>query len=194
MKKLLIFVFVVTLLQLGVVSASQAAPPTSGGNYYTVRYGDTLFSIGRHYGVNPYQIAHVNGLRDPNHIYAGQVLYIPSGYGYDDHSGNCYNNCGQWDNCGGGCNQQGYDRSRQDWNNCNDNCGWQDNRQDWNNCGSGCGRNDRGPQPGWGNCGSGCGSRTIQGYGYDYAGYYYYSHYPSYKRYSYTCGYYYNCY
>ncbi|MDX1520943.1 MAG: LysM domain-containing protein [Anaerolineae bacterium] len=32
------------------------------------------------------------------------------------------------------------------------------------------------------------------GYGYDFTGYYYEYYYPIYRRYSYTCGYHYNCY
>src|SRR5688500_6171838 len=39
-----------------------------GSFYYTVRYGDTLFAICRRFGVDPYHIAQVNGLPNPNHI------------------------------------------------------------------------------------------------------------------------------
>jgi LysM repeat protein len=132
----------VLLLQVVQVTDSQAAMQ-QGGFYHTVQYGDTLFSIGRIYGVNPYTIAEVNGLANPNYIYAGQVLYIPSGGG-----------------CGGrdcGCGRTG--------------CGYQ-------------------PPPS---------SRYYApvysgGYGYDYTGYYYYDNYPKYRRYSYTCGYHFNCY
>lgn len=82
--KIVLPIFIaVVLLQMAYVTESYAAPPASGGGiHHTVRYGETLFSIGRLYGVNPYYIAKVNGLYDPNYIYAGQVLYIPSGYGY----------------------------------------------------------------------------------------------------------------
>jgi len=48
-----------------------------GGFYYTVCWGDTLSSIGRRYGVNPWTIAQANRLHNPNRIYAGQTLYIP---------------------------------------------------------------------------------------------------------------------
>ncbi len=59
----------------------------SGGGYHTVYHGETLFSIGRKYGVNPYVIAQVNRLKNPDHIYSGQVLHIPEekyqkGYDY----------------------------------------------------------------------------------------------------------------
>jgi hypothetical protein len=82
-KKILPIIVVVVLLQVISIPESQAAPPARGGGiYHTVQYGETLFSIGRRYGVNPYHIAQVNGLDDPDYIYAGQVLYIPSGSGY----------------------------------------------------------------------------------------------------------------
>lgn len=140
MKKILPIVAVVVLLMLFVAPTASAAPPAwggdCGGSYHCVRYGETLFSIGRQYGVNPYYIARVNGLRNPNYIYAGQVLYIPSG-----HHRPYYNDC-RYSRCG-------YDYQRPHYR---------------------------------------------SGYGYDYSGYYYDGYYPRYKRYSYTCGYYYNCY
>ncbi|MGC9358281.1 MAG: LysM peptidoglycan-binding domain-containing protein [Anaerolineae bacterium] len=49
--------------------------------YYIVRCGDTLFSIGRRFGVNPWSIARANGLQNPNYIWKGQRLCIPCGYG-----------------------------------------------------------------------------------------------------------------
>ncbi len=81
-KKFITLILVVVALQLGLVSASFAAPAAwedDSGVYHTVRYGETLYSIGRYYGVNPHKIAKANGLYNPNYIYAGQVLYIPSG-------------------------------------------------------------------------------------------------------------------
>jgi LysM repeat protein len=254
MRKISTIAILVLLLQLVLISASYAAPPAHGdggnGTYHRVRYGETLFSIGRQYGVYPYTIAQVNGLRNPNRIYAGQVLYIPSSGGWND--------CGGCGNCGSGCGDQG--RVRYDGNNCNSGCDWgggydnswsggngcnsgcdggggYDNSwsggngcnsgcdggggydNSWsggNGCNSGCdwgggydnswsGRRgcntgcDRGWQDsswsGGNDCNSGCGrSRVTQGYGYDYAGYYYYTSNPNLGRYSYTCGYYYNCY
>ena len=41
---------------------------------HVVRPGDSLFSIGRLYGGNPYAIAAVNGLANPDCIRIGQVL------------------------------------------------------------------------------------------------------------------------
>jgi LysM repeat protein len=51
--------------------------PGPGVTVHIVHPGETLFSIGRWYGVNPYHIAHANGLYNPNYIFAGQRLLIP---------------------------------------------------------------------------------------------------------------------
>jgi LysM repeat protein len=88
-KSLLIVLLVAALLILAVPVAS-----ASGGNYHRVSYGETLFSIGRMYGVNPYYIADVNNIANPNCIYAGQVLYIPTDYYNDGGCKDCYNPCG----------------------------------------------------------------------------------------------------
>lgn len=44
--------------------------------YYVV-YGDTLARIARRYGSSVAAIVQYNGLPNPNHIFAGQLLYIP---------------------------------------------------------------------------------------------------------------------
>lgn len=80
MRKLFLVLGLVLVLQLGLVPASSAAPPPSSGFWHYVRYGETLFSIGRMYGVNAYTICSVNGLGNCNYIYAGQSLWIPRGY------------------------------------------------------------------------------------------------------------------
>ena len=46
--------------------------------FHTVRYGETLFTIGLRYGVSYLQIAEANGIVNPNNILAGQVLKIPT--------------------------------------------------------------------------------------------------------------------
>jgi LysM repeat protein len=56
-----------------------AVPPYYGiRGYHTVRYQETLFCIGRAYGVNPWAIASQNGLAYPYYLYVGQVLAIPN--------------------------------------------------------------------------------------------------------------------
>jgi LysM repeat protein len=51
--------------------------PGTGVRTYTVRAGDTLSGIAVRFGVSQQQLATVNGIRNPNHIYIGQVLRIP---------------------------------------------------------------------------------------------------------------------
>ena len=48
----------------------------SGNVYYTVQRGDTLWKIARRYRTCPKRIARINGIRNPNLIYPGQVLKI----------------------------------------------------------------------------------------------------------------------
>jgi len=81
-RTIFILVLVLLMLALSVSVAAAKGGPSGGGMYHTVSYGETLYSIGRYYGVNPYSIAQANNLYNPNYIYAGQVLYIPSGSGY----------------------------------------------------------------------------------------------------------------
>lgn len=124
--KVLPIVLAVVVLQVIATADSQAAPPAwgcnsgGGGTHYVVCYGDTLFSIGRQFGVNPYYIAQVNGIANPNYIYAGQVLYIPANdCGYGGCGGGCNYPCQQPQpmpsNCGGGCGNYptpyGYDNT-----------------------------------------------------------------------------------
>ena len=80
MKRMMIILAAVLILGLLTTTVGYAAPPAYGPIYHYVRYGETLSSIGRLYGVNPYAIARANGIPNPNRIYAGQVLLIPTYY------------------------------------------------------------------------------------------------------------------
>lgn len=53
-------------------------PVASDETTYTVAVGDNLFRIGLAFGVSWIQIAEANGLVNPNQIYVGQVLKIPT--------------------------------------------------------------------------------------------------------------------
>ena len=75
-KGLLLTVLVVALLLVAGVTTVLAE------GYHVVCAGETLYAIGRRYGVNPYTIASANGLANPNYIRIGQVLYIPSSTGW----------------------------------------------------------------------------------------------------------------
>ncbi len=49
------------------------------GCAYTVRPGDNLFRIGVRYGVTFHYLAQLNGIYNPNYVYAGQVISVPCG-------------------------------------------------------------------------------------------------------------------
>lgn len=52
---------------------------TSGGGLHTVKSGETLYSLGRAYGVHPFTIARLNGLDNNVALRQGQTLRIPKG-------------------------------------------------------------------------------------------------------------------
>ncbi len=59
-----------------------SVPPTQapgGTTTYVVQYGDTLGSIASRFGTTVSAIAQANGITNPNLIYVGQVLIIPTG-------------------------------------------------------------------------------------------------------------------
>jgi len=63
-------------------SAPRATPPVvSGSRYYTVRSGDSLWTIARRYGVSVADLTRWNGLRERDVIRVGQRLAVapPSG-------------------------------------------------------------------------------------------------------------------
>ena len=50
-----------------------------GNCWYRVQRGDNLFRIALRYGVSYWYLAHLNGLWNPNWIYAGMILRVPCG-------------------------------------------------------------------------------------------------------------------
>jgi LysM repeat protein len=70
---------VLAVLVVGSVATPVSAAP-SERTVHVVRRGETLYSIARSYGVNMWTIARTNGIANPNRIYAGQRLVIPTGY------------------------------------------------------------------------------------------------------------------
>jgi LysM repeat protein len=76
-KWLPIALVVTTLVLLvGVVPASAA--PNESSVVHIVRRGETLYSIARRYGVDVWTIARANGIINPNRIYVGQRIVIPT--------------------------------------------------------------------------------------------------------------------
>ena len=92
MKRAWLVSIIVSALVLSVGFAPVSAAPAelASPTWHWVRYGETVFSIGRLYGVNPWTISAANGLANPNRIYAGQRLYIPAGNGYPAPCGSYY--------------------------------------------------------------------------------------------------------
>lgn len=75
---------------LRIPGGSSAALPQSrkprhtmaaAGNQHEVGSGDTLFSLGRKYGVSPYTIADANGLSHNTQLHLGQKVKIPGASG-----------------------------------------------------------------------------------------------------------------
>jgi LysM repeat protein len=62
----------------GATATPVASPTPSGEVTYVVKAGDNLFRIGQAYNVNWRLIAEANGIVNPNQIYVGQVLKIPT--------------------------------------------------------------------------------------------------------------------
>ncbi len=78
-SKWLTVVLVITMLVLLVSVVPAAAAPKESGVVHIVQRGETLYSIARRYGVNMWTIARANGVINPNRIYVGQRLVIPTG-------------------------------------------------------------------------------------------------------------------
>ena len=49
----------------------------TGGIYHTVEKGETLYRIGRVYGVDDKYLARLNGINDPTRLEVGRRIYIP---------------------------------------------------------------------------------------------------------------------
>jgi LysM repeat protein len=70
----------VLVAQLGLlVSPVQAAPSATDPVVHVVRWGESVFLIARRYGTTINAIVSANNLRNPNFVYSGQRLVIPTG-------------------------------------------------------------------------------------------------------------------
>ena len=58
---------------------SEASPKLKVGSKYSVANGDTLYSLGRKFGVSPFALAELNGLPSDKALSIGQTLRIPAG-------------------------------------------------------------------------------------------------------------------
>ncbi len=78
-RKTLSIVLAVVMLTFLVSVAPVSATPNEGGIVHIVQRGDTLYSIARRYGVDASTLALYNGITNPNRIYVGQRIVIPTG-------------------------------------------------------------------------------------------------------------------
>ena len=51
----------------------------SSAQYYTIKSGDTLSGIAERYGTTYQKLAQMNGISNPNKIYAGQKIRVNTG-------------------------------------------------------------------------------------------------------------------
>lgn len=72
---------IVVMLLVMFVPAASASSESSSGYWHTVKYGENLYRIARYYGTTIQAIAAANGIVNPNWIYAGMKLWIPTGSG-----------------------------------------------------------------------------------------------------------------
>ena len=56
--------------------------PVSYGCYHAVYYGETLSGIAWRYGTSSYYLMQLNGIQNPNLIYAGTYMHVPCTSGY----------------------------------------------------------------------------------------------------------------
>lgn len=73
-RPLLVFVF---FSVAGCASQTTISKPTPQGTYHVVTPGETLFRIGKAYGLTYQELARVNGIKDAGQIRVGQRIFIP---------------------------------------------------------------------------------------------------------------------
>ncbi len=96
MKRILIVVVLMMALFVVAVGSAGAAPELQGGPViHYVGFGESLHGIAARYGVPVQAIMQINGLVNPDMIYAGQPLRIPAS-GYSAPSAPNYAGCGNY--------------------------------------------------------------------------------------------------
>ena len=63
----------------GCASQATISKPRLQGTYHVVTAGETLFRIGKAYGISYQELARVNGIKDAGQIRVGQRIFIPGG-------------------------------------------------------------------------------------------------------------------
>ena len=85
---LVVTVFAVVAMLLVAAPASASPASHAGGSgceqFYTIRRGDTLYRIATRFGTSTWALANLNGIHNPNRIYAGQTICVRAGHGWHD--------------------------------------------------------------------------------------------------------------
>jgi len=76
-NRLLIGLVVVAFLLSGALTISTANAQVYCSPYHVVQPGENLFRVGLRYGVQWTVLQQINGIADPNRIYAGQIICLP---------------------------------------------------------------------------------------------------------------------
>jgi LysM repeat protein len=77
-KKWLSTVLAVAMLIVLLLPDAASAAPSKGNIIHVVQRGEMLSTIARRYGINMWTLARANGITNPNRIYVGQRLVIPT--------------------------------------------------------------------------------------------------------------------
>ena len=79
---LLCMAAIVAMLLVAVPASAAPAASAGGsgcGQFYTVRWGDTLYRIAVRYGTSVSALMNLNGITNPNYIVAGQTICVKPG-------------------------------------------------------------------------------------------------------------------
>jgi LysM repeat protein len=77
-KKWLSTMLAVVMLTVLLLPNAASAAPSKGNIIHVVQRGEMLSTIARRYGINMWTLARANGITNPNRIYVGQRLVIPT--------------------------------------------------------------------------------------------------------------------
>jgi len=77
-RPVLVFIF---FFVGGCASQTTISKPQPQGTYHVVAPGETLFRIGKAYGLTYQELARVNGIKDAGQIKVGQRIFIPGATG-----------------------------------------------------------------------------------------------------------------
>jgi LysM repeat protein len=105
MRKVGLWVVALAMIILLVLPMGASAEPayTAGGSgctqWYTIRCGDTLSKIARHFGTSVSHLASINGIWNPDYIVAGTTICVrtrpqPAGFYYTVKCGDTLGNIG----------------------------------------------------------------------------------------------------